>query len=87
MSTASAVVAAAGIEVWCDYCGSVAWWGVELDDWQAPRKAKAAALLHEDTDHAPIWLDPQGEPTTVNTGHWAGGCSILLEQAREAGGN
>lgn len=81
VSTTATVDAGHGIEAWCDYCGSVAWWGIELDDWYAPRKAAAAAVLHEDNDCAPIWLDDQGEPTTVNTGRWAGGCENLREFA------
>jgi len=77
--SSSAVPDGSGIEAWCDECGSIAYWPAVDDDWEATRKAEAAALLHEDNDCAPIWLDDQGEPTIVNTGRWAGGCSNLLE--------
>jgi len=79
--SSSAVADGSGIEAWCDECGSIAYWPAIDDDWEAPRKAEAAAQLHENVDHAPIWLDEKGEPTTVNTGRWAGGCSNLREWA------
>ena len=88
MSTGVAPYTPGGVEVWCDECGSVAWFQVDggvagYVDLDLPRKAAAAAQLHEDYDCAPIWLDDQGEPTTITTQTYAGGCSMLREWALE----
>jgi hypothetical protein len=85
MSTTT-VADGGGIETWCDECGSVAYFTVPADAWWADEqdalaKGRRAAHLHEDNDCAPIWLDAEGEPTTTNTGRWAGGCDNLLEFA------
>ena len=84
MST-EAVADAGGVEVWCGECGSVAYFRWDDGDGygQENRKAEAAAALHDDQDCAPIWLDGGGEPTTTDTGLWAGGCSDLQELAAQ----
>ena len=86
--TTSVIVESGGIEVWCDYCGSVAWFAAEIfvslpADLDVRSQPAVAARLHEGNDCAPIFLDAQGEPTTVTTSTYAGGCSMLLEYAQE----
>lgn len=80
LMTTTTVQTSAGVETWCDDCGSVAWF--RYDDAQSAVKAESAALLHEDNDHAAIWLNDGSWPTVTNTGHYAGGCQYLLEASR-----
>lgn len=67
-----------GVEAWCDECGSVAY---STDDWHAYEIAAGAARLHDESDHAAIWLDAECRLTVTNTGRYAGGCSWLEERA------